>query len=167
MKRERHPVWTREALLAAIRERATELGIEPGDLAPLSGQLGASLCNAAHKLFGGKDAACAELGYVPNGKGGSRAAKMRRRGECQPEPIPEPTPAPPDPAIINLAHERALHLERMKRKYAEHPESVPRRLRIPVCVKKPRRHIYVARRGSRWDEFLPPDDLTVPHRRAG
>lgn len=157
---DRHPRWTRDELLAAIKERAEACGIKPGDFAPLSGQLGASLCNAAHKLLGGKDKACVLLGYVPNGKGASRAKKMRDRAHTVPAPRLELVA---DPICNYLAIERELYLARMRERYAAHPEEVPVRIKLP----RGRKHIHVRPRWDKSDDFLPPDDLTVPHRRTG
>jgi hypothetical protein len=98
MKTDRHPRWTDAEIIAAIRERATALGIKPGEFAPLSGQLGAAICHAAHKRFGGKDQACAAAGYVPNGKGGARAKKIRDAKAGK--EVPGYTPPPTKPAIV-------------------------------------------------------------------
>lgn len=160
-KHNRHERWTKAMWIEAARKRAAEYGIQPGDLAPTSGQLGASLCNAARRLWGNLGPATIAAGFEPNGGGACRAKKMRQREE---DAAPRPAPRPKlvrDPVV---AAELAASLERQRKREAER---VAKCRRVNRLYGERARHRMRGRgdfhsklKSGKWDEFVPPLDLT-------
>ena len=146
--------WTKEKAIAAIQARAEEIGHTP-----TTSDMGGPLAAAAFRLFGTIAGAQIAAGLDPNCQG---RPKMGPRTTAAPEPKPEADPVDTVALYgIDLDAEREKHLERMRRKYAADP---PR----PRYPRRRKGNDFYGRARVRHDDaYLPPDDLTVPHRRTG
>lgn len=138
--------WTTDRCQAEYMAEAHRVGHTPR-----TQDLPQQLAQAIHRLGHSIPGMARLCGLVPN----------TGKGRTEPLPMEETAPEPDMELRAFLARERAAHVERMKLREAAEPR--PR-------IKRPRfeeRGDYFGRRRSlQDDDFVPPDDLRHPMRRA-
>lgn len=143
------PTWTEDRVTQAIIARASQLGIEPGEIAPSSLDLGTRLVNGAVRCFGTLGAAQVAAGYrvAPRGY---KSGRLRRRLKSTSDPEKVVVFDPPAGALTpaELAAERAASLERQRKAREAEPAHRP----LPYTGKERSRMWRVRSVEEEWDE---------------